>query len=246
MRLLVILMKPHNWTAAEDELLIQLYYNTNSEELTQHFNKVLGTNLASRTLMMRCNKLGLRKRRRYTEEEIEWLRQNVMNYSWSNLTSAFNAHFGTNISVGSIDHICIRNGITHGRKGEHGFIEGKHNAFSVTHPIGTERTDSRGRVFIKVNDNVSKQGSAASGNWRQKSRVVWEYYHGKLSSNDLIIHLDGDKTNCNIDNLYKTTRQVNALLSTWDWNFPNKELTRTAIKCCELMVATSQPRRKEV
>lgn len=226
-------MNKLKWTEQEDEFLRGNYHELSGAELTKQLNRVYEMSRCYRTVLERCNKLGLSKRRRYTEQEAQWLKSNISRYSWGELPNAFNAYFGTCVSKSSVEHFCIRNGINHGRKHEQGFEKGKRNSFSKTSPIGTERIDKRGRVLVKVSDDVCTAGNNYK-NWKQKNRVVWENHYGALSNDDLIIHLDNDKTNCSIDNLYKTNREVNMVMSSFGWFFSDKEMTLAAIKCCEL------------
>lgn len=171
------------------------------------------------------------KRHRWTETEINWLRENISEHSWKSIVPTFNKHFGTNLSRASIEHACLRRGITHGRENEKGFIVGEHNQYSLTKPLFTEKTDSRGRVFIKVKNDVSD----FRGNWVQKDRYIWEQQYGKLTKDDLLIHLNQNKNDCSIDNLYKVDRKINRMLSSLGWFFKDRTMMITAIKCCELM-----------
>ena len=172
-------------------------------------------------------------RHRWSDAEITWLRANIDNYSWNSIADAFNRQFNLNLTQSSIEHGCLRRGITHGRKHEHGFVAGESNAFSQTLPIGSERIGSRGRVFLKIASDVNK----STKNWIQKDRYVWELAYGKLSKDELLIHLDGDKTNCDLANLSKVSRAVNRQLATFGWFFSNPEMTLAAIRCCELLCA---------
>lgn len=183
-------------------------------------------------------------RHRWTDEEIEWLRENIASHSWKDIASAFNARFNACLSQASVEHKCLRLGITHGRESEHGFVSGERNDYSLTKDIGSERTDSRGRVLIKVKHEVGKTFNFG-GNWVQKNRYVWEQHHGKLTTADMILHLNNDKSDCRIENLYKTNRRINRMLGAFGWFFEDRELTLTAIKCCELMDALNQAERKK-
>lgn len=174
-------------------------------------------------------------RHKWTQSEIEWLRQNIHKHSWNAIQTAFNQHFKTNLSQSSIEHICLRHGIDHGRKNEQGFVKSSYNAFSQTYPLGSERADSRGRVFIKIKNNICDHT-----NWVQKDRYVWENAHGKLGTNELIIHLNSDKNDCSLENLCKVSRAVNMLLSVNKWIFTDKTMTLTAIKCCELIIVLNE------
>lgn len=171
------------------------------------------------------------KRHKWTETEINWLSENISGHSWKDIEPAFNEHFGTNLSQASIEHACLRHGITHGRKNEKGFIAGEHNRYSITQPLFSERTDSRGRVFVKIKNDACD----FRGNWVQKDRYIWEQQYGKLTKNDLLIHLNQDKSDCSIDNLYKVDRKINRMLSSFGWFFTDRIMMITAIKCCELL-----------
>lgn len=65
-------------------------------------------------------------------------------------------------------------------------------------PVGSERVNVDGYVEIKI---------AEPNKWRLKQREVWERHYGeKLTSNDAIIFLDGNKLNLEVNNLVKVTR----------------------------------------
>lgn len=168
---------------------------------------------------------------KWTQAEIKWLEANICNYSWRKIQNAFNLHFEENLSQRSIEAACLRNGITHGRKNEQGFIKGERNYYSPTRPIYSERTDSRGRVYIKVDEKVTKN---ALTNWVQKNRYVYEQHYGKLKPNEQVIHLNKNKSDCRIENLYKVSRAVNMMLGANGWFFTDRNLTLLAVKYCEL------------
>ena len=64
--------------------------------------------------------------------------------------------------------------------------------------VGSERVNVDGYVEVKV---------AEPNKWKLKQRLVYEEYYGvTLTSNDVIIFLDGNKQNLDIKNLYKMTR----------------------------------------
>jgi hypothetical protein len=64
--------------------------------------------------------------------------------------------------------------------------------------VGSERISVDGYVEIKV---------AEPNHWRLKHRVIYEQHYGiKLSSNDAIIFVDGNRLNLDIDNLERLSR----------------------------------------
>jgi hypothetical protein len=94
-------------------------------------------------------------------------------------------------------------------------------------PIGTERVKDRDRIYVKV----------AKNKWIYKQRYIYEQYHKvKLTSNDFIVFLDGDKTNFNIDNLYKITRYEAAHLGNICGNSKSKDVRRVSIDVARLMI----------
>ena len=64
-------------------------------------------------------------------------------------------------------------------------------------PVGSERVNVEGYVEVKV---------AEGKPWRHKQRVVWEEAHGKLPSDVVVSFKDGNKQNCELSNLYITTK----------------------------------------
>lgn len=70
--------------------------------------------------------------------------------------------------------------------------------------VGTERINKDGYIEIKIEE---------PGTWRLKQRYVWEQKNGAIEKGHIIIFLDGNKQNCNIDNLYEISRAVNSQLN---------------------------------
>lgn len=180
------------------------------------------------------------KRHHWSEAELNWLKLHINEHSWSKLYISFNQEFNLNLSPRCVESAARKHGISHNRERESGFIKGERNDYSLRRDIGTERIDARGRVYIKIADNPMKGILGKGSNWVQKDRYIWEQAYGKLTTNDLLIHLDNDKSNCELSNLYRVSRGVNRRLSTFGWFFENPTLTLTAIKCCELFEASEK------
>lgn len=100
--------------------------------------------------------------------------------------------------------------------------------------IGEEYVEkTSGYVYIKTNENK----------WVYKHRYVWEKHNGKIPDNYSVIFLDGDKTNCNIDNLYLIKNSEASILRTHKLMANNKELTKLGILTAKLMSKTANKRR---
>lgn len=67
-------------------------------------------------------------------------------------------------------------------------------------PIGHERITRDGYVEVKVRDNGYKK------NFALKHRLVWEEHNGKIPEGHNVQFRDGNKQNCDINNLYLISR----------------------------------------
>lgn len=154
-------------------------------------------------------------------EYVEFLKEYIPGHQESEIRAAFLGKFEVTLTesqIGGFKHkYHIKSGTTGGRfiKGQVSHNKGqkmspevyekaKNTMFKkgnvpVNHrPVGSERINVDGYVEIKVEEPRK---------WRLKQRVVYEEYYGeKLTSNDVIIFLDGNKTNLSIDNLMKLNR----------------------------------------
>lgn len=75
--------------------------------------------------------------------------------------------------------------------------KGYNTPLFLTKPIGTERLDKDG--YVKVIVAPLKE--------RLKHHVAWEQYNPPIKRNEILYFLDGDKTNCSIENLILLKRK---------------------------------------
>ena len=86
--------------------------------------------------------------------------------------------------------------------------------------VGSERVNVDGYVEVKI---------AEPNKWKLKQRLVYEEYYGvTLTSNDVIIFLDGNRQNLDINNLYKMTRAALARYNQDGLYSDNLEQSRAA------------------
>lgn len=87
-------------------------------------------------------------------------------------------------------------------------------------PIGSERIKPDGMVQIKIRKNK----------WEYKQRYLYEKYHNvKLTTNDYIIFLDGNRNNFSKDNLERVSCRVASILGNLRLPSKNKEIMKLAI-----------------
>lgn len=65
-------------------------------------------------------------------------------------------------------------------------------------PVGTERTTKDGYIERKTQD---------PNKWELLHRIVWREHNGEIPKGYNIQFKDGDRTNCNIENLYLISRR---------------------------------------
>ena len=155
---------------------------------------------------------------KYTKEQNEWLIANRQNYTYEELTEMFNTKFNCNINWNALSHHLVDYLKIH--KEEIGF---KHL------PINTKTTSVDNRVRVKINNAKYCKNS----NWKLLHHLVWEQHYGPIPKGYRIVFLDGDSTNCDINNLRCVSHSTQTKLTCRKWYGKNK-LTDVGIKCCEL------------
>lgn len=183
----------------------------------------------------------------WTEDKIDWLRQNVPGVPYSQVTARFNEHFGECISKDALRSMCkkarILNGFT-GRyeKGSIPFYKGKKmppekawkNEGTRFHkgdrpmnwrPTGSERLNVEGYIEIKTDEHKR---------WRYKHRVVWEAVNGPIPPGHVLIFKDGNKLNTDIDNLKLITKAENIRINQMQIKRDSAEMTEVAVSLARL------------
>ena len=172
----------------------------------------------------------------FTEEEKTFLRNNISNFTYRELTNVFNNTFNTNLTQNSISDICLKRlGIK--RDKPYVFFKGKKDFTS--HNIGTEVFDGE-YIWVKISDNYHEGRSCGkyyNENWVKKHVLTWEQKYGAVTKGNIIVFLDLNRRNCEIDNLYSISRKINFMMAKNGWYTTDRQATLTAIKWCELFYA---------
>lgn len=145
-------------------------------------------------------------------------------------------NFGAVVTATAVRHRMHRLGLTGAKPSSARRMVQAHQATSS--PVGSERTTA-GIVWVKVEDKDIKpngnNGYSTRGNWRKKAYIVWESVHGYIPEGKRIMYLDGDTTNCRIENLYFADLGVQINVAKMGvLSAKNRDLTLAAIKLCEL------------
>lgn len=198
---------------------------------------------------------------KYTAEQERFLKENAPHMSRRALTEFFNARFGTAKSEQTIKTWCNRRGYNSpstgrfekgcetwqkGLSGEEFKRHYNEESFErVLHKMHEAcKTKKIGDEIIKGGEPwiiVSIDYSIEYHDRRvPKRRYVWEQAYGEIPKDHCIITLDGNKMNCNLDNLYCLPNKYKSIMARNKWFFKDKEMTLTAIKWCELHYALKE------
>lgn len=177
----------------------------------------------------------------YSPEEDEWIRQHIDSGTYPEITTEFNRLFGTNIK--SISDHAIK--VLHLHKSiNRGDCKKGMRRCTNTLPIGSESFDGF-NVYVKISDDVNDcqnrrmPSKRYDPNWIRKDYLVWQSHGHPIPTNpnEMLIHLNGDKKDCSIENLYLTTRTINLLMAKNRWYSENRDITLAGLKWCELFYA---------
>lgn len=230
-------MKRHIYTEEQERWILEHAENSNAEQLKDAFNKKFNATVTYNGIIQKRQRMGIDKgkpQRIYTQEEENFLRVNRNKMPMKELHRKFCERF-SEIKYYALKAKVQRMGL---------LVDDVQKFNNVAErsrvPIGSEHRYG-GYTMIKVDDKATgtkKDRRSYKENWRPKHVWVWEQHHGKLPPKHQVIFLDGDHENFNIENLAAIPLQYVVMMNRNGWIKGNPELTKTAIKLCELHYMT--------
>lgn len=178
----------------------------------------------------------------------------------ADLTAQFNEKFGRDLSVANIASLCKRNGWLTGRDGryEKGNIPHPNSGLKVPNatsfkkgsvpanvrPMFSERITKDGYIEMKVPEKNPHTG--ADTRFKLKHIWRWEQENGPLPKSHAVVFKDGDRQNCDLNNLECVHRRV---LQRMNKNFkPSeypKEVRPSLLALSKLNVAADQAKKND-
>ncbi|EFL84199.2 hypothetical protein HMPREF0326_03255 [Desulfovibrio sp. 3_1_syn3] len=155
----------------------------------------------------------------FTDEMIKFIKKNIQNINYNELTVQFNKYFSVNISKSILKNKC--------------YSLGFFNGVTFDQPLFTEHLGKDG-YLIKT-----KKG------WIPKQRFLWEQKNGPVPDGYCIIFADGDKTNFNENNLIKVNRKEHFHLNKRKLRFSDPEYTKAGLNIVKLFLKAEE-RQKEI
>lgn len=164
---------------------------------------------------------------KYTKEFECFVRENISKYTKEDFILLVENKYKIKMSKHALKSYLRRHNI------KERYIDFKENMKRATqkHKIGAERMTKDGIVIKVANPDV----------WRRKSRVMYEKYHNcKLSDDDYILFLNGNRNDFSKENLFKSTNREKCYLHNWGTFSKNPELTKTGILSARLIIKAKE------
>lgn len=193
-------------------------------------------------------------RHNWSEEEKQFLRDNIKGKLRIEVQEMFYEHFGVNLSKNQLSSMIKKLGLTSGidtrfKKGMPAHNKGKKMEIDIyskcsgtmfkpgnkpknTDPIGTEKILADGYVWVKIDD---KPKVPKRKNWKQKHKLLWEREYGPVPKDSVVIFKDGDPTHIELSNLECVTRSQLLILNKQKLICKDKELTEAGIAVARLI-----------
>lgn len=240
--------------------VLEIYKGKTSREIQEAFNKKFKTNITYKAMRSYLSankiKIGRKPKRKYQDEHIEFIKNNVKGITLKELTNRFNKEFNMNVSESAISNLKakynLQSGIVGGQfvKGQTSFNKGKKwceymseegqkNSRKTTfkkgnipanrRPIGSERINKRDGVLIKVRDGHKTR------NWMPKSRYIYEQAHGKIPEGHKVIFADGNNRNFDLDNLVLVSNAEELIMNQRGLFSENAEFTKTGANIAKVL-----------
>lgn len=200
---------------------------------------------------------------KYTKEEHEFLRSFIPGHTYKEITAAYNKRFTEPITEsrvkGYMANHKINNGLTgrfekgnvpvnKGKKGicakgcEKTWFKDGHMPHN-TKPVGYERITRDGYIEVKIKMRPSNPN--CNDNFKAKHHIVWEEVNGSIPNGYKLTFLDGNKQNCDINNLALITNAEHLELTRKGLRYENPSLTKTGILVAKVSVAGREKRKKK-
>lgn len=200
---------------------------------------------------------------RYTEEEHKFLQSFIPGHTYKEIVAEYNKRFEEPITESRVKGYMANHKINNGLTGR--FKKGHIPANKGTHPptvgrmaetqfkkgglppntkpVGYERITRDGYIEVKIKMRPSHP--SCNDNFKLKHRLVWEEAHGPIPEGCNIIFLDGNRQNCDLENLAIVTKAEHQQMTRRGLRSVIPQITETGIIIAKAGVASQKAKRKK-
>lgn len=209
-------------------------------------------------------------RRKYTDEHVQFIANNITGRCHKEVAALFNNHFGTNIPASKIMSLAYRHGLKNGRDcrilaGELAAGKGKEFRFKKGHPtwnkglkgvnLGGQETQfrkgNRPKNYMPVgSERINTDGYidvkiADPGTWRQKHLLIWEQENGPVPKGHVVIFADGNPLNVVLENLLLITRGELVVMNKRGLISNDPDLTKAGVTVADIIMKVVDRKNKK-
>ena len=202
--------------------------------------------------------------RKFFDEHIAFIKENVKGIGNAELTERINAHFGTNFTIQQVKGVKNNHRLTSGLDGR--FNKGhsptnkgvkmskeryekcKRTMFkkgqkpSIYYPVGTERLVKNKYIYVKISD---KTNAKFRENWKPKHHIIYEQHYGEIPKGHRIVFADGNTMNFDIDNLLCLSIGEIAVLNKCFKTYENADMTKTSVLLTKIKIKANERKKHE-
>lgn len=198
-----------------------------TKELTNLVNERFGLNFSEKAMSVYKSYHRLTRRSILPEKIQEYVKTNYKGVSYRKLADDLNRFFKTSYTREQIKGYCRYHGL--------------HNGVTTAKPVGYECFNARGYVEVKV--RLKPSHPRGSDNYALKQHLVWEQAHGPIPAGSKIVFLDGDKANCDIENLRLATNAERGVMMQKGLYNTNPALTESGVLLAKVVVAAKEKKK---
>lgn len=187
--------------------------------------------------------------KKFTDEQIEFIKKNHYKRGRQELTDMLNAEFGTSYTLNQIKGLKARLHLAnyeygkgkkqvklprkpmtkeHKEKISKYFFKKGHRTYHNM-PIGSESVTKDGYIIVKVDDKPKSKK-----NWKLKHRIVYESVYGPILEGKQVIFLDQNKRNFDPSNLALVEPEEMLYMTKNKLVFKDSDLNKSAVLVAKL------------
>ena len=222
----------HKHIAWEDGWILEHIEKSGSyKNLMRLYNETFHTNVSLSAIKNHCVfVLGIQKPREncrhYTDEQLQFLRENYERMSNRELLILFNEKFNETRTLHGIKNF----GHWYNMEVDKD-VRQKNRRAGLDQEGSRRATRKSGDIRIECGRPIMKDDN---GNWKSAAKVIWEKHNGLVPAGYAVIVLDGDMFNVDLENLACVPWAYLGLLQKHNLRSEHPEITKTGIKWCEL------------
>lgn len=207
--------------------------------------------------------------RKYTQEHIDFLKENIEGCKIKDLTRMFNSKFGLSISEQAMNSIVYKRGLKNGidckikngrtcdgersefKKGHVPINKGTKGMFNVGGNKTSFKAGQKPYNYMPVgSERVNGDGYidikiADPKTWRAKHILIWEKMHGPVPKGCVVIFADRNNRNFDIDNLLLVTKRELLVLNRKKLIKNDADLTRTGVLIADINIKVAEIKKKK-